>query len=656
MKILPISLAALALGLAQPVMAESLPEPAAPAAPIPAPADTAYPGGPIGLKVDATDVDRRIFRVHETIPVAGPGPMALLYPKWLPGTHSPTGQIDQLGGLIITANGRRLDWRRDPVEVYGFHVDVPAGVRSLDVEFQFLSPTETQEGRVVLTPDMLDLQWNAVVLYPAGYFSRDIKVEPTVVLPQGWSYGTALEPAAPAQGSPQGGSQGATLGGVVAFKPVALSNLIDSPLLAGRYFKRIDLDPGAAVPVHLDVAADRPEELEITPAQIEQHRALVRQAARLYGSHHYDHYDFLLGLSDQVSGEGLEHHQSSEDVTIPGYFTDWDRTPGAHDLLPHEYTHSWNGKFRRPADLWTPNFNVPMRNSLLWVYEGQTQYWGHVLAARSGLVSRKDTLDEWAGTAATYDNQAGHDWKALEDTTNDPITAMRGPESWRSWQRSEDYYSEGALIWLDADTLIRQLSHGRKSLDDFARSFFGVDSGSYVVKTYTFEDVVAALNAVQPYDWTRFLRTRLDGHGPGGPLDGIRRGGYRLVYTEVQSAYDRAADAQRNSTDLRWSIGLTLDREGRISDVHWDGPAFKAGLTTGDQVIAVDGRAYGADLLKDAIKAAKGAGPAVELIVRSGDRYRTVCIDWRGGLRYPHLERVGTGPAPLDEILAPKGK
>ena len=312
MKLLPISLAALALGLAQPVLAESLPEPAPPTPPIPAPADTAYPGGTIALKVDATDVDQRIFRVHETIPVAGPGPMVLLYPQWLPGNHSPTGRVDQLAGLIVTANGQRLEWRRDPVQVYGFHVEVPAGVKSIDVEFQFLSPTEPREGRVVLTPDMLDLQWNTVVLYPAGYFSRDIQFEPTVVLPEGWGYGTALEPA--------GARPERAQGGAVAFKPVTLNNLVDSPMLAGRYFKRIDLDPGAAVPVHLDIAADRPEELEIKPEQIEAHRALVRQAARLFGSHHYDHYDFLLGLSDQVSGEGLEHHQSSEDVTGPRLF------------------------------------------------------------------------------------------------------------------------------------------------------------------------------------------------------------------------------------------------------------------------------------------------------------------------------------------------
>jgi predicted metalloprotease with PDZ domain len=404
----------------------------------------------------------------------------------------------------------------------------------------------------------------------------------------------------------------------------------------------------------MDIVADRPEELEITPEQLDAHRALIRQAARLYGSHHYNHYDFLLSLSDEMSGIGLEHHRSSEDGTLGGYFTDWDKTASARSLLPHEYTHSWNGKFRRPQDLWTPNYDVPMRDSLLWVYEGQTQYWGEVLSARSGLVSKKDELDSWAQIAATYDHRVGRAWKALQDTTNDPITASRRPEPWRSWQRSEDYYSEGALVWLDADTLIRELSHGKKSLDDFARSFFGVDDGAWGEKTYTFEDVVAALNAVQPYDWASFLRTRLDGHGPGAPLDGLKRGGYRLVYTAEESAYARTANARRKITDFTYSVGFMVGPDGKLADVQWDGPAFKAGLTAGTQLVAVNGRAYDADVLKDAIKAAQGSGPTVELIVRSGDIYRTVKIDWHEGLKYPHLERIGAGPASFDEILAPK--
>ncbi len=643
MKFASIALAALAVGLAAPALAQDLPQPAPPSPPIPEPKDTAFPGV-IKLKVDATDIDRKIFHVHETIPVAGPGPMILLYPKWLPGNHSPSGAVDKLGGLVITAGGQRVEWRRDPVDVYAFHVDVPAGASALDVEFQFLSPTDTREGRVVMTPAMLNLEWNQVSLYPAGYFARDIQVESSVVLPEGWRFGTALEPAGEARTD-----------GTFAFKPVAYDVLIDSPMYAGRYFKQLDLDPGAAVPVRMDVVADHPDQLEFKPEQIEAHRNLVKQAAKLYGSHHYNHYDFLVSFSDEMSGQGLEHHRSSEDGTAGNYVTDWDKMAAARDLLPHEYTHSWNGKFRRPADLWTPNYDVPMRDSLLWVYEGQTQYWGHVLAARSGLVSKQDALDALALEAATYDHRVGREWKALQDTTNDPITARRAVQSWRSWERSEDYYSEGALIWLDADTLIRELSHGKKSLDDFAKGFFGVDDGAWSEKTYTFEDVVAALNAVQPYDWTTFLRTRLDGHGPGAPLDGFKRGGYRLVYSETESAYAKAANARRKVADFMYSLGFTIDREGKLADVQWDGPAYKASLIVGTQILAVNGRAYDPDVLKQAVKEAKGSGPAIELIVKNGDHFRTLRMDWHEGLKYPHLEReTTTGTASVDEILTPK--
>ena len=545
---------------------EPQPQPAPAPPPIVEPRDVVFPGQ-IGLEVDARDVTRRIFQVHETVPVAGPGPMTLLYPKWIPGNHSPTGPLDQLAGLIVTANGQRLEWKRDTVDVYAFHVDVPPGVKSLELRYQYLTPTQDRVGRVMATPEMLNLEWNTVALYPAGYFSRDITYRPTLTLPAGWGLGTALDGAS-------------RQGDVVAFAPVTLNTLVDSPVLAGRYFKQVVLSE-SPVPVRLDIAADRPEDLAFTPEQLQAHRNLVVQAYRNFGSHHYDHYDFLLWLSDEMGGEGLEHHRSSEDGTGPKYFTDWTKSELERDLLAHEFTHSWDGKFRRPADLWTPNFNVPMRDSLLWVYEGQTQYWGYVLAARAGLWTQQQALDALAAVAATYNEQVGRRWKPVQDTTNDPVIAERRPASWRSWQRSEDYYSEGQLIWLDADTLIRERTGGRKSLDDFARGFFGVRDGSYVTDTYTFEDVVAALNAVTPYDWATFLRTRLDGHGPGAPLDGLARGGYRLVYTDTPSPFLKDAEKMRDHTDLGFSLGVILDKDGKLIDVHWEGPAFQAGLITG---------------------------------------------------------------------------
>ena len=624
----------------QGAMAQTTPQPAPPSPPIEAPRDVPYPGV-IRLAVDATDLARAIFQVRESVPVAGPGPMTLLYPKWLPGNHSPTGPIDKLAGLVITAGGAPVAWRRDPVDVYAFHLEVPAGATALDVTFQFLSPVGTREGRVMMTPDMLSLQWNTLVLYPAGHFSRQISVQPSVKMPAGFTLAGALETAGVA-------------GSTTTFKRTTLNTLLDSPLIAGRYFRRFDLDPGGAAAVNLDVIADHPQELAATEAEIGAHKALVRQAYKLFGSHHYDHYDFLFSLSDKMGGNGLEHHQSSEDGTTPKYFSEWDKTPAARDLLAHEYTHSWNGKFRRPADLWTPNFNVPMRDSLLWVYEGQTQYWGFVLAARAGLLTKQQTLDAIADVAAVYDHRVGRVWRDLEDTTDDPIIAMRRPLSWLSWQRSEDYYSEGQLVWLDADTLIRQLSRGKRSLDDFAKAFFGVDDGSYVTRTYSFDDIVSALNAVEPYDWASFLHARLEGHGPGAPLDGLGRGGYRLVYSEVESDYLASAEALRKITDLSFSIGVAIGKDGALIAVAWDGPAFKAGLTAGTQIVAVNGETYDPDKLKQAIRDARGTAGPIVLLVKDNDIFRTLSIDYHDGLRYPHLEPVAGAKARLDDILRPR--
>ncbi len=601
--------------------------------------------GTIRLAVDATDVTHHIFSVHETIPVrantSGSDSLVLLYPEWLPGHHSPDGPIDKLAGLIVHANGARVVWIRDTADVFAFHVPVPAGVTALDVDFQFASPVDNNEGRMVMTPDMLNLEWDSMTLYPAGYFARQITVQPSVKLPDGRQLASALESVS-------------SDGGVTTFKPVPLDTLVDSPILAGRYFKRLDLDPSGATSVHLDIFADHADLLEVKPEQLEAHRALVQQAYKLYGSHHYDHYDFLLSVSDRLGGIGLEHHQSSEDGTVPTYFTEWEKNADERDLLPHEYTHSWNGKFRRPADLWTPNFNVPMRDSLLWVYEGQTQYWGFVLAARSGLLTKQETLDAIAWTAATYDDRIGREWRALQDTTNDPIIAHRRPLPWRSWQRSEDYYSEGQLMWLDADTLIRELSGGKRSLDDFANAFFGVENGSYVDNTYTFDDVVKALNSVEPYDWASFLHTRLGGHGPGAPLDGITRGGYKLVYTDTPTDYFKGSESRRKVTDLTYSLGMVIASDGRLADVLWNGPAYKAGMTIGTQIVAVGGIAFDPDKVKAAITSAKNGGAAIELLVKNSDRYRTAQIDYHDGLRYPRLERDTNVPARLDDILAPR--
>ncbi|MER3546509.1 MAG: peptidase M61, partial [Rhodanobacteraceae bacterium] len=459
-------------------------------------------------------------------------------------------------------------------------------------------------------------------------------------LPQGWQFGTALETESKS-------------GDTVTFKPTTLNTLVDSPLYAGKFFKRVDLDPGAKVPVHMDLVADAPKYLEFTPEQLRAHRNLVAQAYKLFDSHHYDHYDFLFSLSDEMSGNGLEHHQSSEDGTSADYFTEWKSTAPERDLLAHEYTHSWNGKFRRPADLWTPNFNVPMGDSLLWVYEGQTQYWGFVLAARSGLWNADQFKDALALVAATYqNNRPGFDWRNVQDTTNDPTIAQRAPLPYRNYQMSEDYYSAGQLIWLAVDSKIRSLTGGKKSLDDFAKAFFGVDNGSFVTKTYTFDDVVAALNGVAKNDWTTFLRSRLDANQP--PMDGIAASGWKLVYTDKESDYEKSLEKERKFADFIYSIGLTLsDKGAEISDVRWNSPAFKAGISSGASLIAVNGHAYKPEVLKDAITAAKSDRKPIELLVRNQDEYKTYPVDYHGGLQYPHLVRA-SGSDYLSQIIKAK--
>ena len=610
----------------------------APAAPVAAPKDRAYPGE-IRLAVNATDIEQRIVHVHETLSGIGTDTV-LLYPKWLPGTHAPEGPVDRLAGIKMAANGAPVSWTRDPVDVYAFHVHPSAAVKSLDIDFDYLSPTSPKVGAIEITRDILLLEWNSLILYPAGYFTRQIPVQASVALPAAWKFGSALEIA------------GAS-GGQTQFKRASLETLIDSPVYAGRYAARFDLDPSGAVPVHLDLFADRPELLAITPEQLQAHRSLVQQAYKLYGSHHYLHYDFLYSLSDQIQQNGLEHHQSSEDGSVPEALTEWDKTAYDRDLLAHEFTHSWNGKFRRPADLWTANYNVPMQGSLLWVYEGQTQYWGQVLTARAGLWTQQQALDELALTAAYYGVQSGRRWRALQDTTNDEIINPRRPMSWPNWQRFEDYYSESQLIWLDADTLIRERSQGKRSLDDFARTFFGIDDGSFTTVTYTFEDVVKALNAVEPYDWAKFLRERLDAIGKPAPFDGLRRGGYKLVFTDTPSGLLKAHDEQSKRVNLLFCIGVELDdKDGSVLSVLWDSAAFKAKLTEGSVIMAINGAAYNADLLKDAIRSAKTTQQPIELIVKNGDRFRVLNLDYHDGLRYPHLERDPSTPARLDDILA----
>jgi len=602
---------------------------------IPAARDTAYPGT-ITLKVDATNVQQAIYRVKQTIPVAQDGHMVLLMPAWLPGKHAARGEVEKLTGLKISAGGKAVPWKRDTVDVWAFHVDVPRGAKQLDLEFQFTGATDSDQGRVSIAPAMLNLEFEQVSLYPAGWFTRRIPIQATVTYPEGWTAVSGL----PAK------KQGAAY----IYDKTDYETLIDSPVFAGLNYREFKLSDR----VDLNVFADDAKELEAKPEQIEAHKKLVEQSVKLFGAQHYDRYEFLLSISDEMGGIGLEHHRSSENGVKPGYFTKWSDGPGSRNLLPHEFVHSWNGKFRRGADSWTPDFRTPMRNSLLWVYEGQTQFWGYILQARSGIVSKQDTLDMLANIAASLDNRPARTWRAMVDTTNDPIISARRPKGWVSWQRSEDYYNEGLLIWLEVDSMLRAQTGGKKSMDDFARAFFGMRDGDWGVLTYKIDDVAATLNAIQPYDWTGFLNQRLNGLTERAPLAGFTANGYRLTYTDEPTAAFKDSEKRATRTDLSYSLGLSVGKGGAIGSVTWDSPAFEAGLDVGDTIVAVGGREYSDDRLKDAVRAAKGTKEPVRLLVKKGTRYREIAIDYHEGLRYPRLEKIGTGEGGLDRLLAPR--
>ena len=626
--------------LAVPAAAQnSAPQPLPIVSAIPAARDIPFPGT-MRLHVDATDIDQHVFRVRQSIPVVAAGRMTLLMPQWLPGKHAPRGEIEKIAGLVIRANGRELTWKRDPLDMYAFHVDVPAGVPALDVSFQFLSATMPDQGRVVVTREMLNLQWEAVSLYPAGYYTRQIPVSASVTYPAGWQAATALRPVA---GTVPGPNH-------VTYQTVSYETLQDSPVFAGKYFRKDDLGHG----VTLNTVADDPKELKIPAEVLHKHRNLVTQAVRTFGARHYDHYDFLLAITNRMGGIGLEHHRSSENQNDPGYFTDWKNSLPDHNLLPHEFVHSWDGKFRRGADLVTPDFRTPMRDSFLWVYEGQTQFWGHVLEARSGMSSKSDILDKLANIAAGLDHRAGQTWRSLDDTTNDPIISARRPKGWTSWQRSEDYYNEGMLVWLEADAIIRQGTGNRRGIDDFARAFFGIRDGDWGVVPYTFDDLVRTLNSVHPYDWSGFLTRRLTEKSPGAPLGGFTRSGYRLEYSDTPNNAAMIAAKRSTATDLSFSLGLSADKDGKITNVQWGGPAFAAKLTIGQTIVAVDGKTFSGDAIKTAVTAAKGGTRPIRLTVKRDDTVREVPVNYAGGLRYPRLVKVGKGDGPLDLLLRPR--
>lgn len=611
------------------------------AAPAPPPGP-ARPGT-VSLRVDATDTRQWVFQVRQQVPVT-PGPLRLQYPLWLPGFHGPHGDTRQIAGLVVSAGGQRLAWQRTTSAPNSFDLVVPAGVQAVDIAFQWLGGTGAAFYQPPRAKDVLGLQWPSLLLYPAGHPARAIQVQASVKLPPGWGWGAALRARR-------------EFDGWVEFEPVDLDTLVDSPLFAGAGYRRVELDPpGTAQPAVLHLFSGREGTQAPSDAQIDAHRQLVRQADQLFGHRPWRHYDLLLANAKGVNESALEHQQSSENAYAGDYFDDWAKASRRRDDVAHEFVHAWNGKHRRPADLWTADFNTAGGNSLLWVYEGLTQYWGIVLAARSGLITPEQAQRHFGNTAAWYQHAPGRHWRNLQDTTIDPALVGGGRRTWPSWSRGFDYYDESAvLVWLDADTLIRERSRGQRSLDDFARDFFAAGAGGPGPELYTFDDVVAALNRVLPHDWRAFLRERLDRHSVDVPLDGLARAGWRLDHRDARSALELASqDPDKPVLWLGHSLGAGVGRDGEIREVVWDTPAFREGLARGDKIVAVNLRAYTPDRLEAALVANKGGQQPLDLLVRRDDDFRALRFDLREGPRHPLLVRVEGAPDRLADILKPR--
>jgi predicted metalloprotease with PDZ domain len=601
----------------------------------------------ITLFVDATSTPRKIFHAKLKIP-ASAGDLTLYYPKWIPGEHAPDGPVIDLAGLKFTAGGKTLKWRRDLLDGFTIHVEVPAGENEVNAELDFLSPATFEGGFSAgssATDKMAVISWNQVLLYPKGWKSDDLTYVATLKLPAGWKYGTPLPIASTSLTGQRGDTQ-------IIFQPTSLTTLVDSPVITGEFLKVVKLADDPLV--EMDVAADSAAALEPPQEVWDHYKNLVEQTNKLFGAHHYRDYHFLFSLSDHVAHFGLEHHESDDSRVDERGLVDEGMRKMEASLLPHEYVHSWNGKYRRPADLATPDYEQPMEDDLLWVYEGLTNYLGTVLTARSGLLTPEQARDDLSLTAAELDHTPGREWRNLQDTADAAPELYFSPRAWESWRRSTDFYDEGTLDWLWADVIIRQQSKGKKSLDDFCKLFHGAPSTGPMVKTYTFDDVVNALNQIVSYDWRGFWTERLTNHGPGAPLGGIEGSGWKVIYDESPSEMDRGGEGGERFIDVAYSIGIDLREDGTITDTIEGMPAALAGIGPGMKLIAVNGRHYSPEVLRDALRAGKTGTAPLELLVENTDYFKTYALDYHGGERYPHLVRDESKPDLLSEIYKAK--
>ena len=607
------------------------------------PAQTA---SPITLAVDASDAPRRIFHVRESIP-AQAGTLTLAYPKWIPGEHGPTGPITDLVGLKITSGGKPIEWKRSATDMWSFTCEVPAAA-ALDIAFDYVAPLTSWTSA---TGQLGVINWWPLLLYPTGPRSNDTLFSARLKVPSGWKHGTALPVERESPDS-------------VAFAPTSLVTLIDSPVLIGAHFATIDLTPGEKPGHWLHIAGESAASIEITPDDVAHYKRLVAEANALFGARHYVNYHFLLTLSDHIPFNGLEHHESSDNRTAERAFLDESGRRVLGTLLSHEYVHSWNGKYRTPAGLVsgvTSDYQETIDSDLLWVYEGLTEYYGDVLGGRSGLRTPELYRENLALLGGTMDHQSGRSWRPLVDTATAAQLLYFGRTEYASWRRGVDYYPESELIWLDADTLIRQKTNGKKSLDDFVRAFHGAPGGVSAVKTYKFEDVVAALNGVAANDWTAFLRDRIWKVAPRAPLAGIQNGGWKLVYTDVKPELTKATEETSHVQDFWYSLGMMVQGEvetggieaGTVRDVAPGMPAATAGVGPGMRLIAVNGRRYTDKVLRDELREAKSGKDPIELIVENAETFKTCKVDYHGGEQFPHLERDASKPDLVDEIGKP---
>lgn len=593
---------------------------------------------PIRIAADLTEAPRKLYHAEVDIPVK-PGRVDLTTPKWIPGNHRPTGPVDDITGVVFTANGKTLTWRRDDVDLYEFHVDVPPGVTTLHAHLDCIVLSRASDKLAVL-------EWEKLMLYPAHVPVAKIAIQPSVTVPAGWGIGTALQPVGTYDPN-------AKVGGTTEFQPTTVEQLEDSPVIAGEYFHEFALAPDVTPKHYIDVVSDEPEDSNLRPALLAELNNLVYETGAAYASRHYNVYHFLLTLSDVAGGEGLEHGQSSDNGVGETGFT----RPGQNaDLLAHEFTHSWNGKYRRPDKLYQPDFATAQQGELLWVYEGMTQYMGNVLAARSGLETQQQYRDRLAASAANLDYKPGRWWRSTDDTAIAASILRGGNPAWANWKRGQDYYQEGELLWLDADTLIRKLTNGQKSLTDFQHIFLGKggNTGPLIVP-YNRDELVHDLNEVVKYDWAKFLHERVDNINPHADLEGIERGGYKLVYLDHPSNTERSGVSARGpaAPNVWYSLGLRLSGDGTIADVRWGGPADKAKLAPGQKLLAINGRVATATGLIKAVRDAKTSIAPIHFVIQTESFVKNIDVDYHEGEKYPALQRIEGAPAYLDDITKP---